>query len=144
VQGERGFWELLTPQTVHTFLHQGWYGIGDGTGGVERLSRILTQLLDDAELRERLGSYGRGLAVDRFSLQAAARVQEGIYRAALGTPTAPGRRTEAARAVGGLLSHKVHRRYERLRGREQADDFNAADLAGAVLPGPAPVGQPGH
>jgi hypothetical protein len=48
VQGERGFWELLTPDSAAKFLRQGWYGLGtdaDGrTEGARRLKTILRGL----------------------------------------------------------------------------------------------------
>ncbi|WP_203898133.1 glycosyltransferase family 4 protein [Virgisporangium aliadipatigenens] len=126
VQGERGFWELLTPSTVDTFLKQGWYGLGDGTGGEERLTAILSGLLRDPDRRRSLGEYGRTLAVERFSLQRAATVQEKIYRDALARPRSRGRDTgEAARSAVGVFSHKLRRRYEGLRGTRARDDFNA-------------------
>ena len=30
VVGERGFSRVLDEDTLPTFLHQGWYGLGDG------------------------------------------------------------------------------------------------------------------
>ena len=129
VQGERGFWELLTPQSCPTFLEQGWYGIGDGAGGAERLTAILRQLLADEALRDRLGGYGRELAVERFSLQRAAVVQEEIYTAAVSDAGAPGQTRDGLRAAAGLVRYKARRRYEGLRGTVARDDFNAAVLA---------------
>jgi glycosyltransferase involved in cell wall biosynthesis len=137
VQGERGFWELLTPDSCDTFLHQGWYGIADGTGGEKRLTSILSRLLDDRALRESLGTYGRRLAVERFSLQRAAGIQEEIYRQALADR--PGRghvlplAAEGARSVAGLIVHKARERYKRVRGTAARDDFNAAIVAEAAL-----------
>ena len=137
VQGERGFWELLTPDTADLFLRQGWYGLGDGTGGAERLTTHLLRLLDDPPLRAELGRYGRDLAVERFSLQRAARTQVEIYQQAVadrrsGAGVLP-RGVEAARSAAGLLAYKVNRRYEALRGTQRRDDFNAADLAQTSL-----------
>jgi hypothetical protein len=135
VQGENAFWELLTPQSLGTFLHQGWYGRGDGTGAVERLTHILCTLVDDPALRRSLGAFGRQLAVDRFSLQAAAVVQEEVYRQALVEPQAdgPGRFPELASSATGLIVHKARRRYGRWRGTTARDDFNAPALTGAAL-----------
>ena len=84
VQGEGGFWQLLTPQSAPTFLDQGWYGLAnDVPGGAGRLAAILAKLLADPELRLTLGRYGRQLVVERFSLERAAAVQEEVYLAAL-------------------------------------------------------------
>ena len=134
VQGERGFWELLTPDTCPTFLEQGWYGIGDGTGGEQRLTAILRRLLADEALRDRLGAYGRELAVDRFSLQRAAGVQEEIYRASVAAAGTGGQTRDGLRAAAGLVNYKVRRRYESFRGTAARDDFNAAVLAQASVP----------
>ncbi|MFI5937442.1 glycosyltransferase family 4 protein [Actinoplanes sp. NPDC051494] len=131
VQGERGFWELLTPDTVDLFLQQGFYGLGDGTGAADRLTGHLVRLLDDASLREKIGRFGRDLAVERFSLDRAARTQVGIYEQALaGRGLRP---AEAARSAAGLLGYKVNRKWEAVRGTQRRDDFNAATLAGQAL-----------
>ena len=86
VQGEHGFWELLTPDIALMFQRQGWYGIGPGTGdrsaGTMRLEKILLGLLDDRTAWPRLGRYGRTTAVERFSLEHVAAVHEEIYLAA--------------------------------------------------------------
>jgi glycosyltransferase involved in cell wall biosynthesis len=132
VQGEQGFWELLTPQSCETFLHQGWYGLGDGGDGRDRLRAILHRLMDDEALCRSLGEYGRDLAVTRFSLQRAATVQEDIYRRALAqAPSVVGDAAQGARAAIGLAGYKVHRRYQRLRGTAARDDFNAKAKAKA-------------
>jgi glycosyltransferase involved in cell wall biosynthesis len=131
VQGERGFWELLTPASCPLFLRQGWYGVGDGAGGAERLAAILRPLIDDVAARRTLGAYGRQLAVERFSLERAAGVQEEIYRTAL----EPGRRRVLGEALDGVCSaagvvaHKVRRRVQATRGTRTRDDFNAVTLA---------------
>ena len=49
VQGERGFFEALTPETLPLFSWQGWYGVGDGSdSGRSRLLSALSPLLRDA------------------------------------------------------------------------------------------------
>ena len=83
VQGEQAFWELLTPETLPRFLEQGWYGLGGGTGGADRLAGILGPLSADAELRATLGALGRAVVTDRFSLAAAGRQQAKIYEGVL-------------------------------------------------------------
>ncbi len=126
VQGEKGFWDLLTPDSVGLFLQQGWYGVGDGTGGFERLSAILRGLVSDPARRNSLGEYGRGLAVERFSLQRAAVVQEAIYREARDHRMSAG---DGVRTALGLGAYKVRRRLQRIRGTRATDDFNAVKLA---------------
>ncbi|WP_433380404.1 glycosyltransferase family 4 protein [Actinoplanes sp. CA-142083] len=139
VQGEQGFWKLLTPDSCDLFLRQGWYGVADDPGaGHERLAAILRGLVADPAQRAALGDYGRRLAVDRFSLQRAAVLQEEIYRAALSAPGRPA--LSQARAglssASGVLGHKVRQRYRSVRGTRKADDFNAVNLAKTALEKP--------
>lgn len=130
VQGERGFWSLLTSQTRPVFLRQGWYGVGsdkDGrAGGAVRLAGILRPLLADPGARAEFGRLGRDLVVDRFSLQAAAELQERVYAAAVADAARSGRSTvDAARMVAGVARHKLSRKWQRSRGTVAIDDFNA-------------------
>ncbi|MEU8266264.1 glycosyltransferase [Sphaerisporangium sp. NPDC049002] len=127
VQGEHGFFELLTPETEKTFLGQGWYGLGDGreTGG-PRLEALLRRLHAGPGLRHELGEYGRRLVVERFSLERAARVQVEIYeRAVTERPAA----LDALGTAAGVLNYKLRRRYDRLRGTHARDDFNTVAKA---------------
>ena len=123
VQGELGFFELLTPESEKTFLGQGWYGLGAGKDeGAARLEALIRRLYADPGLRHELGEYGRRLVVDRFSLDRAARAQVEIYEQAVtGRPAA----LDALGTAAGVLGYKVRRRYERLRGTHARDDFNA-------------------
>jgi glycosyltransferase involved in cell wall biosynthesis len=130
VQGERGFWSLLTAQTQPVFLRQGWYGVGsdvDGrAAGAVRLAGILRPLLADPGTRAGLGRLGRDLVVDRFSLQAAADLQERVYAAAVADAARSGRSTlDATRTVAGVVRHKLSRKWQRWRGTVPTDDFNA-------------------
>ncbi len=142
VQGEGGFFELLTPDSVATFLWQGWYGIGEGDriSGARRLVKILAPLLADADRRRQLGDYGRELVTQRFSLERAARVQEALYTRTLATGASrPDVRTLGVSAAG-LFAHEVRRHYDQLRGQAALDDFNAR----RVQPGnPKARGGPG-
>ncbi|RCG31536.1 glycosyltransferase [Sphaerisporangium album] len=123
VQGELGFFELLTPETEKIFLGQGWYGIGGGAEeGAPRLESMLRGLHASPALRERLGAYGRRLVVERFSLERAARVQLGIYEQAVSERPAA---MDAVGTAAGVLGYKLRRKYERLRGTHARDDFNA-------------------
>lgn len=143
VQGERGFWALLTPDSAPVFLRQGWYGVGGG--GVAELCSILRSLLDSSSTRASLGRYGRRLILDRFSLTRAAAVQEEVYQRACAERAERARRPavalDAMRTCGGLLGYKLRRRYQRLRGTARTDDFNAVTVgAGPVHLG---TGTPG-
>jgi len=132
VQGELGFWELLTPDSAPTFLRQGWFGIGSDTdgraAGAVRLEKILRRLLDDSARRARLGEYGRALVVERFSLDRAAIAQEEVYDAALrdsGQLRAARVTADALRTGVGVFRYKVARKWQRWRGTVATDDFNA-------------------
>jgi glycosyltransferase involved in cell wall biosynthesis len=132
VQGEHGFWELLTPDSAPRFLRQGWYGLGTGSDGrsvgAAQLAKILRELLDDHDARARLGDYGRRLVVERFSIDRASAIQEELYAAAMRTS---GRRpamplaTDAARTAVGIFRYKIVRRWQRWRGTAATDDFSA-------------------
>lgn len=131
VQGENGFWEILSQESMHTFLWQGWYGIGTGAKpGEERLFEALSGLLTDSERRVELGEFSRATLVQRFSLQVAAERQVQFYRNALAHETAV---TSYLRSMGGSLlafvSYNLRRIGERIHGRLQRDDFNASPVA---------------
>jgi glycosyltransferase involved in cell wall biosynthesis len=71
VQGEKGYWETLTPATLPTYLRQNFYGIGDGSDGAPRLAMILTQLANDRQSWPELGAFGRATALSVFSNESA-------------------------------------------------------------------------
>ncbi len=123
VQGELGFFELLTPDSEKTFLGQGWYGLGHGREeGAARLEHLIRRLHAAPGLRRELGEYGRRLVVERFSLERAARVQVEIYERAVSERPAA---LDALGTAAGVLNYKLRRRYDRLRGTHTRDDFNA-------------------
>jgi phosphatidylinositol alpha-mannosyltransferase len=129
VQGERGFWELLTPESVPQFFRQGWYGRGaeaDGrAAGALRLASILRELLDNPAARARLGEFGRSLVEERFSLERAALTQENVYSAAIeaSRPSVMDLATDAAHTGIGVFRHKAVRKWQRWRGTVIVDDF---------------------
>jgi glycosyltransferase involved in cell wall biosynthesis len=131
VQGEHGFWRLLTPQSAPEFLYQGWYGLGpDAHGrreGSSRLEATLDRLLDDTTSWESLGQYGRGLVTERFSLDRAAAVMEDVYAGAvLRPPSAPRAAFDGAIGFAGAVAHMARRKGRRKLGKPvPADDFNA-------------------
>jgi len=127
VQGERGFFQLVTQESVGQFLIQGWYGVGDGTTTpVDAFLAELVPVLDDVARRAVLGGFGRQLIEERFSLAHAAERQVEIYRRAIAAPPVIGVTAfDGARAGVGLVGYKVRRRVARWRGTASADDFNA-------------------
>lgn len=138
VVGEDGFSELLTPDSVSTFLRQGWYGLGPGSlgSGVPALRLALERLIGSPELRHQLGAYARQIVLDRFSLHHAARVQEGQYLAALKARLATGPLVvDLVRSAAGVLGSKLWRKYQRWHGSAPVDDCNARAALAARLAG---------
>jgi glycosyltransferase involved in cell wall biosynthesis len=134
VQGELGFWRLLTPDSVELFLRQGWYGVGDSTAGPDRLAAILRDLVADPARRAELGRYGRRLVEERFSLGAAAHKQLEIYREALARRRSVVRdAADGIRSGGGVFAYKVRQKYRGWRGTRATDDFGTVTLARAAL-----------
>jgi glycosyltransferase involved in cell wall biosynthesis len=128
VQGEEGYFRLLTPESLPEFLWQGWYGRGGSHDPATHLADVLTELLSSPVAREELGVFGRRLVEQRFSLEAAARRQVEVYEDVLADPP--------ARAIGDEVvsasrwaRHKAVRKLRRWRGRVATDDFNAAPAA---------------
>lgn len=77
VQGAAGFWQLLTPATADGFLRSGWFG--DGGKGIRDLEGALLELLSSQQRCEELGTYGRLLVQDRYSLDKAGSVLSSVY-----------------------------------------------------------------
>ena len=70
VQGENGFWELLSPESVDRFKWTGWYGWGDSPeGGAELLRSILSTVLLNGELRKELGEFALNTVSERYGLE---------------------------------------------------------------------------
>ncbi|WP_153503487.1 glycosyltransferase family 4 protein [Cumulibacter manganitolerans] len=130
VQGERGYFRTLTPDSADEFRWQGWYGVGDGAeSGPAALERELAPLLTDRARRSDLGGFGLDVVRD-FSLETAAGRQITVYRDAVAGRAAARRRPlDAARSVTQLGSYYVGQRVARLRGTGRADDFNADPVA---------------
>jgi glycosyltransferase involved in cell wall biosynthesis len=122
VLGIKGFFLSAGPETEDYFLRNGFYGVGDGDVDPAPMAADLRTLLDDPELRTTRGQWGRQLVLDRFSLEAATKTLDGVYRRALADPVSPVRRlSEGARvaghkAVADLLSDGARRRVRRLLG----------------------------
>jgi glycosyltransferase involved in cell wall biosynthesis len=131
VQGEQGFWELLTPQSVEQFLWTGWYGVGTGPEhGQAAFSAIMRDLLVDPERRERLGRYARRLVEERFSLRSAGERQLAHYEHAIATPIRARRWLGPASASArGVAAHRVRSRIADVLGRVAADDANTTPVA---------------
>jgi L-malate glycosyltransferase len=131
VQGERGYWKLLTPSSLPTFLWQGWYGIGeDARNGPSYLAEILGELLPDNQRAKELGEFGLATVRSRFSLERAAAVQAAMYAAAFESTPQPIRDLSSEFfALGQFLGYESRRRWARMRGMQQSDDFNTRPVA---------------
>ncbi len=86
VQGEKAFSEIFEPKSYDLFLKQGFYGLSDASIGAHRLARQIEELLLDPDRRSRLGSYGRQVVTERFSLKRAIDLQLDIYQQVLANP----------------------------------------------------------
>jgi glycosyltransferase involved in cell wall biosynthesis len=119
VIGEQGFSEILTDDTLGSFLQNGWYGKGRGSlgAGVPALRVALERLIDSPELRFRLSKSSRQLVIDRFSLRRAARLQEKEYCSAMQEPVAAGAwAKDVAVTAGGLTTRLLWREFVRFAG----------------------------
>jgi glycosyltransferase involved in cell wall biosynthesis len=131
VQGEAGFFRLLTPATVDEFLWRGWYGVGGA--GAQDFAAAVQPLLADQGLREELGAYSLGLVRDRFSLERAAELQEAVYEDALDRVREHPIRVEFG-SVARFARYHVATRIARLgRGGAATDDFNARPVAARAV-----------
>ncbi|RLK47948.1 glycosyltransferase [Microbacterium telephonicum] len=129
VQGERGYWRTLTPDSLPEFLWAGWYGIGAETAaGSAAFHTELSPLLIDPALRERLARFGRRVVAERFSTEGAADRQLARYEEAMARPTATDTAAEAA-ALARYARYYALKRMRRLVRRERSDDFNARPVA---------------
>lgn len=115
VMGERGFSRVLDESTVQTFLHQGWYGLGDGT--FDDLVGQLQPLVEQPELRCRLGALGLQVVRQHYGLETAAAGLVDYYRHVAATDVPPTRALAEATRTGALLVARAARdRYRSLRG----------------------------
>ncbi|SFN70903.1 glycosyltransferase [Mycetocola miduiensis] len=130
VQGEKGFFATLGPQTVDTFRWQGWYGVGQSSReGRSRLAAELEPLLADPAMRRELGAFGRNV-VEAYSLDSAARRQVAVYRDALAGVAGVGRDVpEVVRSGASFSRYYLGRRISRVLGRQLSEDFNANPVA---------------
>lgn len=87
VQGESGFWKLASPSTQEEFLENGWFGLS-GAGEAD-LEEALLLLLENPEQRLHLGSFGRNLIEETFSLPTMAQRLLDIYESEINTAAQP-------------------------------------------------------
>ena len=128
VQGEQAFSEIFEPETLNTFLWQGFYGLSDSEPSAQRLAGQIKTLFDQPERRRSLARFGRKIVTERFGLGRAIRTQLDIYDQVL-MSTKPFMIREALRS--GYLSAKLelsnHSPWEKRRKRSFAQRLlNAA------------------
>lgn len=104
VQGERGYWETLTPATLPTYLRQNFYGTGDGGDGASRLATILTDLASDRSRWPELGAFGRSTALSVFSNDTAAEQVVAICAQVAARREPAGRRVTAVLRASGWFA----------------------------------------
>lgn len=138
VQGEGGFFRLLTPETLPTFMWTGWYGHGtEAADPVRNLQHLLFELLGDRQRSRQLGQFGRTTIEDRFSLDSAAKRQIEIYESVLRRhPRAQGTVLSDIASTARFARYHADKRKKRILGLRASDDFNAAPVArnGPVRP----------
>jgi glycosyltransferase involved in cell wall biosynthesis len=135
VQGERGFWELLTPQSLEQFLWAGWYGVGaDPADGATRLAALLGPLLANRARREELGRFSLEVTSDRFTLARAGQLQVEAYARAVSDRPRSLDVANDLRACVSFAGYKTRRRTQRVFRRAAADDFNSRPVAANAEP----------
>ncbi len=122
VQGERGFWRVLRPESLSDFLRTGWYGVGDGNDGVARLATQLRQLRTAPEQRAHLGEYSRTVVEQHYSLSRCAETVEARYAQVIAD--AEHARIPLIRAFGSITRYELARKIRRRLGGVALDDFN--------------------
>jgi glycosyltransferase involved in cell wall biosynthesis len=104
IQGERGYWETLTPESMPQYLHHNFYGLGDGSDGAPRLAAIIGELARERDRWPELGEFGRKTALAVFSNEAAAdRVME-ICEDVAARPESSRRRAAGVLHANALLA----------------------------------------
>jgi hypothetical protein len=137
VQGERGFFKILDMDSAREFRWHGFFGIGGGGSGEERLVAQLGQLLDDAPMRRRNADFALGLVRRHYSLESAIDQQIDWYRQVLERPAAP-TKLEAARTLAAISAWFGGRAIKRPTGREKVDYFNSPERTEPGMRAPVP------
>jgi len=119
VQGEQGFAQTFTRETSEMFLRQGMWGLGPGTPVVASFAAQLRALLSSPDRRRELGTFGRQIVEEHFSLTGAVRRQLDLYEQTLALP--PRRHPVEAAQVGGLALQLEWRLHDPRRKRARAE-----------------------
>lgn len=115
IQGERGYWEILSPESIPKYLHHNFYGLGDGSDGAPRVAEIIGELASDRSCWPELGEFGRKTALAVFSNEAAAERVMAICEDVATRQESLGRRAaEVVRATGLFAGSRVIDRGRRI------------------------------
>jgi glycosyltransferase involved in cell wall biosynthesis len=131
VQGERGFFSLLSPETASQFLWQGWYGVGQSIeSGCDQFARVARPVLTNVGMRQALARFGRQLAENRYSLDTAAEHQVALYEQAMhDCPSSRCVATSLLNSASRFTSYYIRRKINQIARNIAADDFNAVPVA---------------
>ncbi len=116
ILGEQGFSEPFTEETASDFLYRGFFGVGNGHEGSDRLVGQLRRLITDSSAREASASYSAALVRNRFALPVVADANEVLYKAVVDTSigrtrlAVEGGVTVARRIGGRVLPEPVRAR----------------------------------
>lgn len=115
IQGEQGYWEILSPDSMPQYLHHNFYGLGDGSDGAPRVAKIINELARDRTCWPALGEFGRKTALAVFSNEAAADRVMAICEEVAARPESRGRRAaEVVRATGLFAGSRIIDRGRRI------------------------------
>jgi len=130
VIGNRGFAEVITPETVEDLAYRHFNVHEPVPDGIERLVGILRILVRDVERRVVLGRSMRTFAVETYDAQVgASQVAEALLRLSPHMMHTASARAEVTRAIFSLWAYRARRRARRLsllhrvrptRGEERA------------------------
>lgn len=137
VQGEHGFFRTVDLDSAREFRWRGYFGLGEGGSGQDRLVAQLGELLDDEALRRRTGAVALALVRRHHSLDAAVDQQIAWYQRILMRHPAPTHR-EAARTVAAIGTWFGGRAVTRPTGREKVDYFNSPTRVEPGMRAPVP------
>ena len=116
IQGERGYWETLTPENMSQFLYHNFYGLGDGGDGARGWPRSSASSLAIAAAGPSWGSS----AVRRRSPSSATRRRRPRHGDMRGCGRAPGQfgapRGRSAPCGRYVRGHPCHRSRASRRG----------------------------
>jgi hypothetical protein len=138
VQGEHGYVEMLDPATARAFRWRGFYGIGAGGTGEDRLVDLLDRLLGDPAMRREKATFALDLVRRHYGLDHAVEQQIAWYRRVLAEHVATDAR-EVARTVALVGAWFAGRALRRPQGKAKTEFFNSTEHIAPGIRGPVPA-----